>query len=199
VSEGGGWHKRKVVSMGRRYVGHAKRAIEEEELADLYSAADPVMLVCYALAADGGLRHAEVLALRPQDVAGGRVHVVSGKGDVSRWTCSTRRIDAALAGCPEWFDRKPGYHELGRRMERDRRAAGIAKGVTLHSLRHRFATRLLRRGLNLVDIQALMGHRDLATTAVYLHDSPERFDRARLLIETEGFPQVPSISGYLSF
>jgi integrase/recombinase XerD len=45
----------------------------------------------------------------------------------------------------------------------------ITKEVTLHSLRHSYATHLLEDGLNIVTVQKLMGHADISNTMLYLH------------------------------
>jgi integrase len=170
----------------RRYVGHARRQIEEWELQDLLGLARPVWRLVYLLAADAGLRRAEIIALRAGDVDETRIHVRCGKGGVSRWTVNTSRIRESIIEVGGL--RYPrNYGHVGDAFRRDVGRAGLAGDLTLHCLRHRFATRLLRAGVNLVDIGALMGHSDLATTAVYLHDDPSRFDRARLAIEGSGF------------
>ena len=47
--------------------------------------------------------------------------------------------------------------------------AGIVKHATVHTLRHSFATHLLMKGVNIRDIQALLGHKSLETTMIYTH------------------------------
>jgi site-specific recombinase XerD len=67
--------------------------------------------------------------------------------------------------------RKPGRplttRQLNRLFHETADAAGIRKPVTLHSLRHSFATHLLERGTDIRIIQALLGHAKLDATARY--------------------------------
>jgi site-specific recombinase XerD len=47
--------------------------------------------------------------------------------------------------------------------------AGIAKHVSVHTLRHSFATHLLMSGVNIREIQQLLGHKNVETTMTYTH------------------------------
>jgi len=49
------------------------------------------------------------------------------------------------------------------------RKAGIAKQVVVHTLRHSFATHLLMNGVNIREIQTLLGHQNVETTMIYTH------------------------------
>ncbi len=135
-----------------------------------------------------GLRVSELVNLKLSNLYVEEKFVrVTGKGDKERLVpISSRALDELSA----WFaDRnamriKPGeedYVFLNRRgahltrtmilimIKRQAVAAGITKTISPHTLRHSFATALLEGGADLIAIQAMMGHEDIATTEIYTH------------------------------
>ena len=90
------------------------------------------------------------------------------------WKVRPSRYDAGLPVQERWLfpSRKtPGRpmttRHLNRIFHQTAEAAGIRKSVTLHALRHSFATHLLERGTEIRFIQAVLGHEKLDTTARY--------------------------------
>jgi integrase/recombinase XerD len=89
------------------------------------------------------------------------------------WKARRSRHDAATPREERWLF--PGNRrgkpmttrQLNRLFHQAAEAAGIKKAVTLHALRHSFATHLLERGTDIRVIQALLGHDKLDTTARY--------------------------------
>src|SRR5208282_4843532 len=138
-----------------------------------------------------GLRAGEVTRLTVGDIDGAQniIRVLQAKGRKDRnvmlppavlallreWWCErSARDDAGMPPAERWIfpsygRRKPITPRQFSRLFREAvKAAGIRKpGLTLHSLRHSFATHLLERGTDIRIIQALLGHDKLETTARY--------------------------------
>src|SRR6476620_12115130 len=89
------------------------------------------------------------------------------------WKARPSRYDAGTPVQERWLfpGRRPGKpmttRQLSRLFHEAADAARIRKGVTLHALRHSFATQLLEDGTDIRFIQALLGHDKLDTTARY--------------------------------
>jgi len=90
---------------------------------------------------------------------------------------------------PRWLfpnqagDGPIGRGALGRAFALAAHQTGIA-GVTLHGLRHSYATRLIERGVNLGVVQILLGHGSIKTTTIYTHlTEPTRTSLTRILDE----------------
>jgi site-specific recombinase XerD len=138
-----------------------------------------ILTVCYA----AGLRISEAVKLTPTAIDSKRmvIHVEDGKGRKDRYVMLS---PALLEMLRQYYRRIHPKEWLfpGRNPEKPisplvvdlacrtaRRKSGIAKPVTPHSLRHAFAVHLLESGADLRTIQLLLGHRNLSTTARYLH------------------------------
>lgn len=132
-----------------------------------------------------GLRCAELVSLDVSslDLEGRTLRVV-GKGRKERIVLfggqARRALRAYLETRPQWRPRSGALfvnHRGGRLTDRsvrslvtDRvRALALETKVSPHTLRHSFATHLLRRGADLRAIQELLGHSSLSTTQRYTH------------------------------
>lgn len=140
-----------------------------------------------------GLRASEAVGLKVGDIDSGRmvIRVEQGKGGKDRYVMlSTQllgilRSSWRLARPKTWLF--PGRDEskpidvqvLHAACRSAGAAAGLAKRVTVHTLRHSFATHLLESGTDIRIIQVLLGHSNLSSTALYTRVS------SRLLRQTQ--------------
>ena len=137
-----------------------------------------------------GLRAGEVVRLRAGDIDSEQmiIRIVQSKGRKDRnvmlpaealdllrqwWKVRPSGHDAGVAPEQRWLF--PGRsarlplttRQFGRLFKEAAKAAGLRKTLSLHTLRHSFATHLLERGTDIRLIQALLGHHKLETTARY--------------------------------
>jgi integrase/recombinase XerD len=143
-----------------------------------------------------GLRVSEATSLKVHDLDSSRgvIWVRGGKGRKDRQVMLAQPLREVLAAYwrrkrpTGWLfpGTKPGCRLSPRTVfctcREAARLAGIAKKVHPHSFRHAFATHLLDDGVNLLVIQALLGHANLRTTARYVHvaDSTVRSTKSPL-------------------
>ena len=140
-----------------------------------------LLMTAYA----AGLRVSEVAALRVEDIDSQRmtIRIRQGKGRKDRYVMLSPRLLRLLrqywkAARPRtWLfpgrdpDRPIAASTVIKLCRRAREAAGLEKRVTVHTLRHSFATHLLEAGTDLRSIQVLLGHESPRTTALYTHVS----------------------------
>lgn len=130
-----------------------------------------------------GLRVGEVARLKITDIDSSnmQIRVEQGKGNKDRYTLLSEKNIEILR---EYYKRYhpntwlfPGAIDglpltertIQHVFEQSKEKAGIKKAVTVHSLRHSFATHLLEAGTDIYHIQLLLGHASVKTTSIYIH------------------------------
>jgi site-specific recombinase XerD len=153
-----------------------------------------------------GLRLQEGLHLQVRDIDSQRmlVHVHLGKGAKDRYVPLPQRTLVILRQHwlthrnPIWLFPAPrgdqrqatpttspmGHYGVQQAMRRVVRELNFRKTVTIHTLRHSYATHLLEAGVNLRLIQQYLGHSSLQTTMVYLHVTSLGQEQARAVLES---------------
>ncbi|MGV1849204.1 MULTISPECIES: tyrosine-type recombinase/integrase [Rhizobium] len=134
-----------------------------------------------------GLRVGEVCGLKIEDIDSSRmvIHVRHGKGAKARYVMLSNELLGILRSY--WrLSRPTGFLFPGRDADRPIEptvlnaacrsavaATGLSKRVTVHTLRHSFATHLLENGTDIRIIQVLLGHAYLSSTAHYAQVSTD--------------------------
>lgn len=141
------------------------------------------LMICYG----AGLRVSESVAVKVSDIDSQRMllRVEQGKGHKDRYTMLSPRLLEVLRVYwraarpqdylfPSW---RTGRHLSATSLQQACRDAwqrsGLRKRVTVHTLRHSFATHLLENGTDVRIIQALLGHSRIDTTAHYTAVTPQ--------------------------
>jgi site-specific recombinase XerD len=172
--------------------------LSPEEVLRLVEAAPPgrdrtLLRTAYAC----GLRINELLHLRINDIDSARMVVVvrQGKGGKDRLVpLSSRLLDELRAYWRQYRPRTwlfPGARpqqpmhasNVQRMCQRLVARAGLSKRTTPHTLRHSFATHMLEAGVDLLTLQAILGHGNLDTTAHYLHIGTRRLQQLPSLLD----------------
>ena len=188
--------------------------LSRDEVARLFACVpQPIERLMLQTAYACGLRASELLGLQVADIDSSRMllWVRRGKGNKDRAVPVSAALLEVLRN--HWRQHRPGtwlfagrtpsgQRSLGGLQRVCRRAvlaAGITKKASLHTLRHSYATHLLESGVDLVTIQRLLGHRDLHTTARYLHltephlaQTPGLLEALPALPESAAVPPVPT-------
>ena len=166
---------------------------QDEVLRLLVLAPDLRTRTMLSLAYGCGLRASEVVKLRVGDIDSGQgiIRVLQSKGNKDRnvmlptevldllrawWRERPNRKDDGVPMADRWlFPSRLGRRgcltsrQFTRILANAVAAAGITKRVTLHTLRHSFATHLLEGGADLRAVQEMLGHASITTTEIYLH------------------------------
>lgn len=158
--------------------------LSAEELKKLFAAPQRLkQRVLLALIYSAGLRVSEVCNLKISDIDSDRmqVRVVKSKGKYDRYVPLSeillnglRKYMLSIKPRVYLFNGRTKGEPLGTgAVQQSFRLAlektGIIKEVSVHSLRHTYATHLLEQGVDIVTIKELLGHANIQTTMVYLH------------------------------
>lgn len=159
-----------------------------------YRPARMCMWVAYAC----GLRRSEALRLTASDIDSKRmlVRVRAGKGGKDRyvplpetllhllrqyWSAERPQTFLFPAACNRRSAIRP--KTLGHTFDAALRQSSVKKKVSLHTLRHSYATHLLEHKVNLRVIQEALGHTSPTTTAIYTHVTQNSQNELRLALD----------------
>ena len=167
---------------------HLPKILSRKELINLFnSAQNPKHRLILRLIYGSGLRRAELKNLRIHDIETQdgkcRIKINKGKGAKDRYTVVSKKVLDELrvyykACRPKDYlfnGQKKGkpisFGLLSHILNTAKQRSGITKPITLHTLRHCFASHALEDGMSIRTLQEILGHSSLQTTLIYLHVS----------------------------
>jgi len=200
----------------KRFVYEVKRprkdkklpvVLSKEEVTKILSSVDnikhkAILMLIYS----AGLRVGEVVKLKIEDIDSERmlIHIKGSKGRKDRYTMLSEKVLDILR--KYWKEYKPekwlfegaktgrylSTRTVEKILEHACEKAGIRKDVSVHTLRHSFATHLLEGGTDLRYIQELLGHKDSKTTEIYTHVSTKSIGKIKSPLDSLNLEKVGS-------
>jgi len=186
--------KRKVYMIDRpREESYLPEVLNTEEITAILNATEnlkhkALLMTIYS----SGLRIGEAINLKIKDIDSQRmqIRVEQGKGKKDRYTLLGIKTLEILRKYviqykpKEWlFEGAKGEQYAPRSIQEILKKSvaktNIKKRVTVHTLRHSFATHLLEAGTDLRYIQSLLGHANSKTTEIYTHITTKGFDQIK--------------------
>jgi site-specific recombinase XerD len=195
------------VKGGERKFYHVDRPIREKILPEVLSEEEvsailkvtenlkhrAILMTIYS----AGLRIGELVKLKVKDIDSKRmqIRIEQGKGKKDRYSILSQRtleilrqyvkqenpFEYLFEGQGSTIERPLPYsaRSIQALLKQSLKKTGIKKKVTVHTLRHSFATHLLENGTDLRYIQALLGHESPKTTQIYTHITTKGFDQIK--------------------
>jgi len=183
--------KRKIYNITRpREEKYLPEVLSLEEVSKILNATEnlkhkAILMTIYS----AGLRVSEAVNLKIKDIDSDRmqIKVSQAKGNKDRYTLLSPKTLEVLRKYvteykpKEWLFQGQDGEEYSRRtiteiLRKSVASAKIKKHITVHTLRHSFATHLLEAGTDLRYIQSLLGHANSKTTEIYTHITTKGFD-----------------------
>lgn len=144
-----------------------------------------------------GLRISECINLKISDIDSSRmlIKIIQGKGKKDRYVQLSTKLLLLLR---EYYkEYKPKTHlfqgqfkdeysakSIQNVLKRALIKCNITKQITVHSLRHSFATHLIEQGTDIRIVQEILGHKDIRTTQIYTHISSARISKVNNPFDT---------------
>jgi integrase len=165
--------------------------LDDPELLTLLRKADPPLALAIVLMCDAGCRLREALSFDVSSLSGEMLRIWASKTHSWRTVPLTPRLSAAIdaATTPTLLPSLPPAPLAGlnpRTIQRRLHSLGDLAGTqptTPHRLRHSYASRLAAEGVPIHIISALLGHKNLSVTLLYIHGGQDAYTKAATALD----------------